>query len=132
MRVAWLSVSSVVLAVGAIVAYVLLIRVPLVRNHPGAYLAAFALASALAVLALARGRGRRWPAWIALGLSAALLVGGVWFNLAIARIPATPTVLRVGERAPDFTLPDAGGRPVTLADFRGKKPVVLVFYRGYW
>jgi peroxiredoxin len=38
----------------------------------------------------------------------------------------------VGEHAPDFTLPDAGGRPVTLADYRGNKPVVIVFYRGYW
>jgi cytochrome oxidase Cu insertion factor (SCO1/SenC/PrrC family) len=132
MRIAWLSVASVLLVVGAIAAYVLLIRVPLVRNHPGAYVAAFALAAALAVLALARGRGRRWPAWIALALSSALLVAGIWFNVAVARIPASPTVLRVGERPPDFTLPDAEGRPVTLAEFRGKKPVVLVFYRGYW
>jgi len=38
----------------------------------------------------------------------------------------------VGARVPDFTLPDAEGRPVSLAEFRGKKPVVLVFYRGYW
>jgi len=29
-------------------------------------------------------------------------------------------------------MPDAEGRPVSLAEFRGKKPVVLVFYRGYW
>ena len=32
-----------------------------------------------------------------------------------------------GEEAPDFTLPDASGRPVTLSSFRGKRPVVLVF-----
>ena len=38
----------------------------------------------------------------------------------------------MGEPAPDFTLLDASGKPVTLADYRGKKPVVLVFYRGYW
>ena len=47
-------------------------------------------------------------------------------------MPATPTARGVGERPPDFTLPDAAGRPVSLADYRGKKPVVLVFYRGYW
>jgi peroxiredoxin len=41
-------------------------------------------------------------------------------------------VLRVGELAPDFTLPDASGAPVSLASFREQKPVVLVFYRGYW
>ena len=132
MRVAWLSVASLSLAVGAIVAYAQLLRVPLVRNHPGAYLVAFALAAALAVLALGRGRGRRWPAWIALGVSVLLLGFGTWFNLAVARVPAPSTVLRVGERAPEFTLTEAGGRPVALAGFRGKQPVVLVFYRGYW
>ena len=47
-------------------------------------------------------------------------------------MPATPTALRVGERPPDFTLSDAAGRPTSLADFRGQKPVVLIFYRGYW
>jgi len=34
----------------------------------------------------------------------------------------------VGERAPDFELPDANGKPVRLADFRGKRAVVLYFY----
>ena len=40
--------------------------------------------------------------------------------------------VKVGQAAPDFTLEDADGKAVTLADFRGKKTVVLVFYRGYW
>ena len=131
MRATPLAVVSLLLAVAAPVAYILLIRVPTVRNHPGAYVAAFTVALALAVLALVRGCGRRWPAWIALGVSALLLAGGTWFDLVVARVPMTPTVLRVGERPPDFTLPDAEGRPVSLAQFRGK-PVVLVFYRGYW
>jgi len=34
----------------------------------------------------------------------------------------------VGDRAPDFELPDGSGRPVRLADFRGKRAVVLYFY----
>jgi peroxiredoxin Q/BCP len=37
-------------------------------------------------------------------------------------------MIRVGDRAPDFTLPAADGRSVSLADFRGKKVVVLFFY----
>ena len=61
-----------------------------------------------------------------------MLVGGAWFNFVGARVPDTPTTFKVGDQAPDFTLPDAAGRPVTLADYRGQKPVVLVFYRGYW
>ena len=39
----------------------------------------------------------------------------------------TNKLLEVGMRAPDFTLPDADGNPVSLADFAGKK-VVLYFY----
>jgi hypothetical protein len=42
-----------------------------------------------------------------------------------ASAPATQAM------APDFTLLDPKGQPVSLADFRGKK-VVLVFYRGHW
>ncbi|HEY7527168.1 MAG TPA: redoxin domain-containing protein [Candidatus Limnocylindria bacterium] len=123
---------GVLVAIGAITAYASLLRVALVRNHPEGYVIAFALATALAALAVVRPRARRWPAWLALGFTSLLLVGGAWFNFVIARVPDGPTALRVGERPPDFTLPDAAGRPVSLADYRGQKPVVLVFYRGYW
>ncbi len=34
--------------------------------------------------------------------------------------------------APDFTLPDLAGRPVTLSERRGRGPVVLVFLRGLY
>ena len=40
--------------------------------------------------------------------------------------------ISVGEVAPDFTLEDQDGHRVTLSAVRGKSPVVLVFYRGYW
>lgn len=40
--------------------------------------------------------------------------------------------LAVGDAAPNFTLPDALGRPVTLSDLLEKGPVALTFYRGEW
>src|SRR5216117_4343574 len=36
--------------------------------------------------------------------------------------------VRVGDRAPDFTLPDQTGKPVQLRDLLGRKTVVLYFY----
>ena len=41
--------------------------------------------------------------------------------------PATPVLLPVGAVAPDFTLPDSGGRPASLAGLRGKT-VILDFW----
>ena len=38
-------------------------------------------------------------------------------------------MIAVGEQAPDFTLRDQDGEKVSLADFRGRK-VMLVFYPG--
>jgi cytochrome oxidase Cu insertion factor (SCO1/SenC/PrrC family) len=42
------------------------------------------------------------------------------------------TPVAVGEVAPEFTLEDQNKHKVTLSAARGKTPVVLVFYRGYW
>jgi cytochrome oxidase Cu insertion factor (SCO1/SenC/PrrC family) len=36
--------------------------------------------------------------------------------------------LKVGDRAPDFALPDQRGNTVRVSDFRGKKAIVLAFY----
>ena len=43
--------------------------------------------------------------------------------------PVAPTTtLKVGDTAPDFTLPDTDGNKVKLSEFRGKNNVVLAFY----
>jgi len=36
--------------------------------------------------------------------------------------------LKIGDRAPEFVLPDQEGRVVKLSDFKGKRNVVLAFY----
>jgi len=36
--------------------------------------------------------------------------------------------LKVGDKAPDFTLPSTTGEKISLSQFQGKKPVVLFFY----
>ena len=40
--------------------------------------------------------------------------------------------LEVGQKAPDFKLPSADGKSVSLAELLEKGPVVVTFYRGSW
>ena len=48
-------------------------------------------------------------------------------------LPAADTGrVAVGDVAPDFSLRSFDDGVVTLSDYRGKKDVVLVFYRGHW
>jgi len=78
---------------------------------------------------------------------AAKLFAVLIFVAALARAPASAQLgpkdggdlratelerVKVGQAAPDFTLEDVDGKNITLSDFRGKKSVVLVFYRGQW
>ena len=49
--------------------------------------------------------------------------------LALAGAIATQAApLKVGDKAPDFTLTDQNSNKVSLAQFEGKKNVVLAFY----
>ena len=41
-------------------------------------------------------------------------------------------VLQVGQLAPDFSLPNANGETVRLAELRASGPAVVTFYRGEW
>lgn len=42
-----------------------------------------------------------------------------------------PKLIAPGISAPDFELADVEGKLVRLSDFRGRKPVVLSFLRGF-
>ncbi len=55
------------------------------------------------------------------------LLATAW-SLADDKQPGETKGLKLGSVAPDFTLSNSEGKPVSLKDFRGKKQVVLVFY----
>ena len=125
----WLALLAVLLSIGTVAGYMVLVNA-LVTVHPFWYLCGLGLAVLIAAYAVWRRRGG--VTVTALVFSVLLLGLAGYFNFVIARVPDTPSALVVGRPAPDFTLPDSAGRQVTLSDYRGKKPVLLVFYRGYW
>jgi peroxiredoxin len=55
-------------------------------------------------------------------------------SAAIAEVEVSRAVegLAVGELAPEFSLPDALGRLISLRERQSDGPMVLVFYRGEW
>jgi cytochrome oxidase Cu insertion factor (SCO1/SenC/PrrC family) len=69
---------------------------------------------------------------LALALAFALLLAPLAANAQHNPLGHNPklaiTSLKVGEKAPNFTLLSDQGNPVTLSSFRGKKTVVLAFY----
>ncbi len=122
-------------------------RFPGTRDVPWASLLMFAAGLAL----IARGlrlahrepqlyRGRIFGAILmGLGVAATALFGFVFFHLA-RDLPSSRHAPRVGQKAPDFTLPDKDGSPVTLSKLLDSgasgadrlNGVVLIFYRGFW
>ena len=57
-----------------------------------------------------------------------LLVGAALVIAAAVTGPGSAVAVEIGEPAPNFTLPSSMGGDVSLADFHGKKWVLLEFY----
>ncbi|MBI4588408.1 MAG: redoxin domain-containing protein [Candidatus Rokubacteria bacterium] len=54
------------------------------------------------------------------------LARGISAGMVVSLLLAAPaSALKVGEKAPDFTLRAPGGKQVNLADLLGKGPVVI-------
>ncbi len=122
-------------------------RFPATRDFPWANLLLFAAAVALVMLGLRRAFATGRPRRAKIGgaflttLSFAILGLFIFAVFIFARqLPASQAAPKVGQKAPEFTLADTDGKPVSLADLRttrdeqGKSPrgVLLIFYRGYW
>ncbi len=121
--------------------FFLFVRFPVTRDVPWANWLLFA--AGLALLGAGISRAFRRPEIYrgrilgpVLGVLSVAVVGFFLFATLVAsrQLPSASDAPKVGEKAPDFTLPDSQGRPVALHDLVGpQKPwVVLIFYRGYW
>ncbi len=125
--------SGLALSVVAVLSYPLVFaRWPVTRDVPWASALLFLIAIVLLVIAVRRSARKVWPS-IAAALGIAMAVFFAVGLVVGSRLPLSPNAPKVGQRAPDFTLPDTNGRPVSLAQLTsGQKGVLLVFYRGYW
>ena len=77
-----------------------------------------------------RSRGAHWKRalWSTIAMVGLLLTAGVAY---LGWSSGGSEVATEGAPAPPFILPDQQGRPVDLAQYLGRKPVVLVFYMTY-
>jgi hypothetical protein len=120
---------------------------PVTRDFPWLNLLLFAVGLVVLGAGVRRAFAQtgRWFGKVSASLLAALsvLIAGlfVFYNFSFsAQLPESAGAPKVGEKAPDFALPDQDGREVKLSELvaslgteSGKdRYVLLVFYRGYW
>jgi hypothetical protein len=129
-----------VVVVGGLFSYEFFAQFPITRDFPWANLLLFGIGGVLLVVGLFRAFGRpqvyRGKAvgsiLTALGL---LLFAFFSYEIfyALRQVPASTGAPRIGQNAPEFTLPDQNNKSVALADLlSGSNAVVLIFYRGFW
>jgi len=146
-RINWPLWSGLLLSLIAFISYFFVfVWLPITRDFPWANLILFALAVVLLVIGVRRAftanqtRKAKLVASIVAGFG--LTVLGLFlltFFVFGRRLPPAPGAPQVGQKAPDFTLPDSNGKSVSLSELtskelKGRPPraVLLIFYRGYW
>ena len=120
--------------------FLFLIRFPAMRDFPWLNLLLFAAGALLLAAGLRRAflqpdRYRGKVSGVILSLLSLAIFGLFYYGTFVltADIPPASSAPRPGATAPDFTLSDATGRPVSLSDLLKKnRAVLLIFYRGYW
>jgi cytochrome oxidase Cu insertion factor (SCO1/SenC/PrrC family) len=78
-----------------------------------------------------RGHPGRLPLSFAAVLTVSAVLLGTASPSADGQDQLLPLKIKVGEKAPDFSLPSADAKTVKLSDFAGHN-VLIDFYRGYW
>jgi energy-coupling factor transporter transmembrane protein EcfT len=127
----WLGLLLAIVAFGSYFAF--FYQFPITRDVPWVSFALFLVAIALLI-----SGWRRAPRKILASIVTVLglfVAGAFTFLVTVGSkdLPASQAAPALGQKAPDFTLSDMQGRPVSLANLLGQSNgVVLIFYRGYW
>jgi hypothetical protein len=120
--------------------YTFFARFPITRDFPWVNLVLFCVGGVWLVMGLFRAFGKPGAyrgkifGWI-LAVLGALMAGFFCyvFFYQLRQVPPSTGAPRVGEKAPEFTLPDQNDKQVGLGNLSsGSKAVLLIFYRGFW
>ena len=148
-RINWPLWVGLLLTVAAFMSFFFIfVRFPITRDFPWANFLLFAIAAVLLFLGLRRGFAPDRPhplrskiVSVLVTVVGVLVIGLFAFAYFVGgrMLPASKGAPQVGQRAPEFTLPDSTGKQVSLNELmtspiNGKAPrgVLLIFYRGYW
>ncbi|HEV8189591.1 MAG TPA: hypothetical protein VGP83_17690 [Pyrinomonadaceae bacterium] len=148
-RINWPLWVGLLLTVAAFMSFFFIfVRFPITRDFPWANFVLFAIAAVLLFIGLRRGFAPDRPhptrskiVSVLVTVVGVLVIGLFAFAYFVGgrMLPASKGAPQVGQRAPEFTLPDSTGKQVSLNELmtspiNGKAPrgVLLIFYRGYW
>jgi hypothetical protein len=120
--------------------YTFFAQFPITRDFPWANLLVFAAGGICLVAGLFRVFGKaqvyRGKIFGRILATLGILMFGFFsyvFFYQPRQVPPSAGAPRIGQKAPEFSLPDQDGRDVALADLvSSSKAVALIFYRGFW
>jgi hypothetical protein len=135
----WLLWTGFIVAVGGLFSYEFFVQFPITRDFPWATLLLFGIGAVLLVVGLFRAFGRpqlyRGKVFGSIFTALALLLFAFFSYVTfyvLKQVPLSAQAPRIGEKAPEFSLPDQNGKQVALADLLSPNGAVVIFYRGYW
>jgi hypothetical protein len=148
-RINWPLWVGFVLTLAAFLSYFFVfVWFPFTRDFPWANLVLFLIAGVLLFMGVRRGFASDRPhptrskilASIVSAFSLVVFAMFVFTIFVVGRwLPDSKGAPQVGQRVPDFSLPDSSARTVSLNELltnpingNAPKGVLLVFYRGYW
>jgi hypothetical protein len=128
-----------VVAVGSLFSYQFFIQFPSTRDFPWATLLLFGIGATLLLIGLFRAFGRpqlyRGKVFGSIFLAISVLLFAFFSYVTfyvLRQVPLSAQAPRVGEKAPEFALPDQNGKSIALAELLSPNGAVLIFYRGHW
>jgi hypothetical protein len=128
-----------VIAIGGLFSYEFFAQFPITRDFPWANLLLFGIGATLLLIGLCRAFGRpqlyRGKIFGSIfALVSVLLFAFFAYEIfyVLKQVPLSAQAPRVGQKAPDFSLPDQNGKQLALADLFSPNGTVLIFYRGHW